>query len=311
MNLSDIDLKLLRVFHAVVEAGGFTNAQETLNVSPSTISSHMSQLEARVGFVLCERGRSGFRLTTKGEVFHQHVLEFFGAVHTLEARAHGLRRSTFGSLRIGIIDNLITDNDCSLHYALKNFFDQPDSDVQLSLQVQSPQAMEKELLEQNLDAAIGIFYQSKPNLCYYPLYRERDVLVCASGHPLARVEDPHELARKIPAASKIVRNFMQKQEFPFIDEDDNSVIAAVTNVESAAFMILNGSFIGFLPRHYAQRWLASGELTALLPEKFVRYSQISLVTHEHQGQPSVILANFMKALKRGAERTKSTHIDPL
>lgn len=298
MNVSDIDLKLLRVFHAVVEAGGFTNAQAMLNISPSTISSRMSQLEARTGFVLCERGRSGFRLTAKGEAFHQHVLAFFGAVQALETSTQWLRRGMVGNLRIGIIDNLVTDHGCPLHHALRDFFTRPDSAIQLSIHVLPPHDIERELLEQNLDIGIGIFYQSTPNLRYQPLYRERDVLVCAKGHPLASMEAPHDLAREIPAAPKVVRNFMQKQEFPFIGENDDSVIAAVTNVESAAFMILNGPFIGFLPHHYAQRWLISGELKGLLPEKFVRYSQISLVTVKQASQGSPIVNNFIQRLEK-------------
>ena len=61
MNLSEGDLRLLRVFAKVVEAGGFSAAQIELNVSQSTISTHMTALEQRLGMRLCERGRSGFR----------------------------------------------------------------------------------------------------------------------------------------------------------------------------------------------------------------------------------------------------------
>ncbi|HLB81274.1 MAG TPA: LysR family transcriptional regulator, partial [Dongiaceae bacterium] len=61
--LNDIDVKLLRVFAAIVEAGGFAAAQAQLNVSPSRISTQIADLEARLGMRLCQRGRVGFRLT--------------------------------------------------------------------------------------------------------------------------------------------------------------------------------------------------------------------------------------------------------
>ncbi|MFW8641943.1 LysR family transcriptional regulator [Rhizobium beringeri] len=57
-SVSSPDLHLLRVFVAVTEAGGFSAAQLTLNVSQSTISTQMSDLEARLGLKLCRRGRS-------------------------------------------------------------------------------------------------------------------------------------------------------------------------------------------------------------------------------------------------------------
>lgn len=52
-NTSDLDLRLVRVFLAVVDARGITAAEATLGVRQSTISSQLSALEARVGFTLC------------------------------------------------------------------------------------------------------------------------------------------------------------------------------------------------------------------------------------------------------------------
>ena len=60
--VSDLDLRLLRVFLAIVDAGGVSAAQASLGVGQSTLSSQLSTLETRLGFSLCERGRGGFRL---------------------------------------------------------------------------------------------------------------------------------------------------------------------------------------------------------------------------------------------------------
>ena len=57
--LSDVDVKLLRVFTRVVEHGGFSAAQAELGISQASISTYMSDLEARLGVRLCQRGRSG------------------------------------------------------------------------------------------------------------------------------------------------------------------------------------------------------------------------------------------------------------
>ena len=62
--LSDLDLRLIRVFLSVLDAGGISAAQTALNVSQSTISTQLATLETRLGFRLCERGRAGFRLTS-------------------------------------------------------------------------------------------------------------------------------------------------------------------------------------------------------------------------------------------------------
>ncbi len=62
-HLSDLDLRLIRVFLAIVDAGGISSAQATLNVGQSTISTQLATLETRLGYRLCERGRGGFALT--------------------------------------------------------------------------------------------------------------------------------------------------------------------------------------------------------------------------------------------------------
>ena len=50
--LSGLDFKLLKVFKAVVEAGGFSAAQNELNVGLAAISKQISDLEIRIGMRL-------------------------------------------------------------------------------------------------------------------------------------------------------------------------------------------------------------------------------------------------------------------
>ena len=65
--ISDVDIRLLRVFRAVVACGGLSAAELELNIGRSTISRHVSELELRLGVKLCERGPAGFALTSEGE----------------------------------------------------------------------------------------------------------------------------------------------------------------------------------------------------------------------------------------------------
>ena len=59
-HLGESDIRLLRVFVALVEAGGLARAQGSLNLSLSTMSGYLTQLETRLGANLCVRGRRGF-----------------------------------------------------------------------------------------------------------------------------------------------------------------------------------------------------------------------------------------------------------
>ena len=92
------DLKLLRIFVSVVRHQGFANAQHELNLSTSAISTYMSQLEAALGLVLCHRGRGGFSLTSKGELFHQETLRLLGELEGFEQYAAALKGELRGTL---------------------------------------------------------------------------------------------------------------------------------------------------------------------------------------------------------------------
>lgn len=72
--ISDIDPRLFKVFKAVVDSGGFTAAGPVLGISRSAISLHMGELEGRLGFTLCQRGRSGFVPTDEGEEVYRATL---------------------------------------------------------------------------------------------------------------------------------------------------------------------------------------------------------------------------------------------
>ena len=59
-----MDWDKLRVFHAVAEAGSFTHAGETLNLSQSAVSRQISGLEESLGVSLLERHSRGVSPTS-------------------------------------------------------------------------------------------------------------------------------------------------------------------------------------------------------------------------------------------------------
>jgi DNA-binding transcriptional LysR family regulator len=42
----------------------------------------------------------------------------------------------------------------------------------------------------------------------------------------------------------------------------------VDNIEAQAILILSGAYIGFLPIHYAARWVARGDMHQICPDQF-------------------------------------------
>lgn len=171
-NLSDIDLKLLRVFVAVAQAQGVSAAQEPLQMNQSTISTHLSTLETRLGFRLCQRGRSGFMLTPKGERILIACRTLFSAARDFTRVSQSLNGLLTGDLQIGLVDNLASLPGSPFSQALKQFL-QRRQDVQLHCRICSPGEIEQGLLNRQLDLGIGYFGQQLAALSYRPGWRKR------------------------------------------------------------------------------------------------------------------------------------------
>lgn len=78
------ELRAMAVFAKTVETGSFRSAAHELNLSPSVVSHHVSQLESRLGVALLYRSTRKLSLTSEGQTL------FASAKAMLEAAAEGL-----------------------------------------------------------------------------------------------------------------------------------------------------------------------------------------------------------------------------
>ena len=88
-----LDWDKLRVFHAVAEAGSFTHAGETLNLSQSAVSRQIQALEESLRVPLFHRHARGLILTEPGETLNRAVREAKNrgvAVYSFYAPSAGL-----------------------------------------------------------------------------------------------------------------------------------------------------------------------------------------------------------------------------
>jgi LysR family transcriptional regulator, flagellar master operon regulator len=68
-----MDLDLVRTFIEIIESGSFVKAAERLNVTQSTVSSRVKELEQRLGREVFIRSKAGVTLTGSGLRFQPHA----------------------------------------------------------------------------------------------------------------------------------------------------------------------------------------------------------------------------------------------
>jgi DNA-binding transcriptional LysR family regulator len=73
--------------------------------------------------------------------------------------------------------------------------------------------------------------------------------------------------------------------------------ATASDREGIAFLILTGKFIGFLPDHYARKWVIDGFMKPIMQNVMHYSTPICLITHKGKNV-NIILKTFMDILKR-------------
>lgn len=278
--LRDLDLQLLRLFVTVVESGGFSAAQGELGIGQSTISTQMAKLETRLGFRLCERGKSGFRLTSKGEQVLVATRRLFAAIETFKGEAQGMADKLLGELHIGLSEAL-ADTVLERLGAALAAFRRRNQAVQIELLSAMPAELERRLLQGQLQLAIGYFSGNQTALDYCPLFSEPQRLYCGRGHPL--------FARETVDAVELQRCDGVLHPYRFIAADEPWQAATSSarseQVEGSLAFILSGAHIGYLPEHVAAPWEARGLLRAMLPKSQDFAVEFCLARHRAR-QPS-------------------------
>jgi LysR family cyn operon transcriptional activator len=97
----DMDLRQLRTFVVVAEAGGFAAAQEQLRLSQPAASRQIQALEAELGIPLFDRVGRGVKLTSEGEDLLRRGRRLLQQAESFGERARALRTGKAGALRVG------------------------------------------------------------------------------------------------------------------------------------------------------------------------------------------------------------------
>ena len=102
-------LAAMKVFCAVVEAGGFSRAAGKLGLSTSSVTKQVLALEAHFGVKLLNRTTRSMSLTDEGRRCHERALLLLADMGALESSLHDASQLPRGSLRVdlpGIISRL-------------------------------------------------------------------------------------------------------------------------------------------------------------------------------------------------------------
>ena len=152
-----MDWDKLKIFHAVAEAGSFTNATAVLNLSQSAISRQIQSLEQDLKVQLFERHARGLALTENGEYVYKTAHEVISKLKEVETSLGDQKNKPSGKLTITTVRSFGTH---WLTPRIQEFMNlNPEIEIELIFD-------DKELDLSTRQADIGIFMRRPKQLNY-------------------------------------------------------------------------------------------------------------------------------------------------
>jgi len=100
-----MEIRHLRYFLAIAEAGGFARAAARLRVAQSALSRQIADLEEELKVRLFDRSRRGVQLTYPGECFLEDARRMLANMERAQLRAFDAQNGKVGSLTIGMVES--------------------------------------------------------------------------------------------------------------------------------------------------------------------------------------------------------------
>ena len=259
-----MQLESLKNFCDVVRLASFSRAAKENEVSQSSASQVVLQLEQRLGARLLDRSKRPLVMTEPGRIYYEGCREILAEFQELENRVRQQAEETpvDGSVKVSSIYSV------GLAHMVRILadFQERHKNAHVKIEYQHPSAVLESVLEENAELGLISFPKKWPELAVIPWREERMVLAVSPGHRFAdRKEiDPNELAGErfvafdegLPIRRAIDR-FLRNHSIAI------EISLTFDNVETIKRAVEIGSGVAILPEPTLTAELRNGSLVAV------------------------------------------------
>ena len=174
----------LQVFHAVAKHLSFTKAADALCMTQPAVTFQVRQLEEHFNTRLFDRAQGKIALTAAGQVAFEHAERILGITAELEARLRAMGGHESGPLLIGASTTLAE----FLLPRILGAFKAAHPGIVPRLFVGNSEEVQARVAERNLDLGFIEGDSHLPSLASEILCEDELQVVCAPGHPLAKLK---------------------------------------------------------------------------------------------------------------------------
>jgi len=248
-----MDWDKLRIFHAAAQAGSFTHAGDSLNMSQSAVSRQVSGLEQDLGVPLFHRHARGLLLTEQGELLYRTARDVLMKLESVQSRLTDSRSKPSGILRVtttvGLGSTWLT--------ARINEFVELYPDVELRLILDDD---ELDLNMREADVAIRLRQPTQPDLIQRKLFTVHFHVFASPGY-LAKYGTPtciedidnHRLITFGDQAPPYLRGMNWLETAGRVSSNPRQSILNINNVVAIKRAVRAGCGIAMLPDYLVEK----------------------------------------------------------
>jgi LysR family cyn operon transcriptional activator len=177
-----VEIRHLRYFLAVAEAGSFSRGADRLGISQPSVSQQMRDLETDLRVRLFERRGKRILLTPSGLIFQEHAHAILSQLENCLQELSSEPGQLRGVLRLGVVPIL----NVSLVPQLMGVFAPAHPGISLIVEEISSTEIETALEEGRMDVGLGFLTRHSPNLRYERLCTDEFALIISAAHPWAK-----------------------------------------------------------------------------------------------------------------------------
>ncbi len=242
-----MDLQQLRVFRAAAEANSFTRASETLDLSQSTVSQHIKQLEDELGCSLFLRAGKRVYLSEAGKILKHYAEKILTELKNAELSIRELSEIKRGTIKFGVGAATLTYQLPGILGEYRRRYPQ----IELIVTTGTTETLLELVASQALDLAIVMDVQkSSGNLQMTPLQPEELVVIINAEHALARKSllDARDLLA-LPFILYEDHTIMQKtiQAYFRAMDVEPEIIMELENIEAIKSLVSAGLGASIIP----------------------------------------------------------------
>jgi len=260
MDLTSIDLNLLKLFDALVRERSVTQAGRRLRLSQPAASRALGRLRGMLGDRLVVRGKSGLELTPRAELLSGPVAKLLDDARGIVSPGTFDPATATGRIRIAALDHL----SLLIAPGLMARFERHAPS--LSIDIAQPAGDNISLVERGtVDLALGVFEALPSSLLQRTLYKDEFACILRRGHPAVR----HGISLERYAALRHIAVTVSGVGESTVDAALSSrslnrrIVMRVPHFLVGGMMVAESDMILTLPRRLANRLAASLPLQVL------------------------------------------------